>query len=334
MSSNRKGIIAGGNFITDYVKVIDAWPEQDTLASIQSETMSNGGGPYNILKDLSRLDPNLPLEAIGLIGNDSNGDWIIDDCQKTHIDTAQLHRTDQAATSYTDAMSVEGTGRRTFFHQRGANALLDAGHFHFEKTKAKIFILGYLLLLDTLDEPADGKTKAAEVIANAKKSGLVTAVDCVSSPHPNFREITLAAAREADILFINEYEAGQCLGRDVSSSRKEMEEAATELSALTQALVILHTPEGAVAADHLGNLTSQASIALPSDYIKGATGAGDAFAAGFLLAIHEDLATAEALKYAVATAACSLSHPSPSDGMREISHCLDLIDQHGYRTFS
>ena len=58
---SRRGILAGGNFITDYVKVIDSWPDQDTLASIQSESMSNGGGPYNILKNIAALAPHLPL---------------------------------------------------------------------------------------------------------------------------------------------------------------------------------------------------------------------------------------------------------------------------------
>ncbi|MDA0811743.1 MAG: hypothetical protein O3C21_05050, partial [Verrucomicrobia bacterium] len=49
----RNGILAGGNFIVDHVKVVDHYPEQEMLASILSESMSNGGGPYNVLKDLS-----------------------------------------------------------------------------------------------------------------------------------------------------------------------------------------------------------------------------------------------------------------------------------------
>ncbi len=51
----RHGLLAGGNFITDYVKIIDAWPQQDELASIRSQSMSSGGGPYNVLKDLAAL---------------------------------------------------------------------------------------------------------------------------------------------------------------------------------------------------------------------------------------------------------------------------------------
>ena len=115
---SRNGVIAGGNFITDFVKVIDEWPAQDTLATIRHETMSNGGGPYNVLKDLSKLDPELRLEACGIVGNDPNGKWILDDCHTSQMVTEQLHTTDEASTSYTDAMTVAPSGRRTFFHQQ------------------------------------------------------------------------------------------------------------------------------------------------------------------------------------------------------------------------
>ena len=33
----RTGILAGGNFIIDHVKLIDAYPEQDMLTFIRSE---------------------------------------------------------------------------------------------------------------------------------------------------------------------------------------------------------------------------------------------------------------------------------------------------------
>ena len=149
--TERCGVLVGGNFIVDHVKVIDSWPEQDTLASILSQSSSNGGGPYNVLKDLAVLDPDLPLSAMCLLGDDASGQWILDDCAAAGIDTSGVTITAEAPTSYTDAMTVRDTGRRTFFHQRGANALLDVGHFDFSQTTARIFHLGYLLLLDKLD---------------------------------------------------------------------------------------------------------------------------------------------------------------------------------------
>ena len=51
----RSGIAAAGNWIVDRVKVVDHWPEQDTLANIHEEGVGNGGGAFNVLVDLERL---------------------------------------------------------------------------------------------------------------------------------------------------------------------------------------------------------------------------------------------------------------------------------------
>jgi len=52
MSTSRNGILAGGNWIVDAVKIIDVWPQQDTLANIFSTTKGSGGSPFNILVDM------------------------------------------------------------------------------------------------------------------------------------------------------------------------------------------------------------------------------------------------------------------------------------------
>ncbi|EIQ00678.1 sugar kinase, ribokinase [Opitutaceae bacterium TAV1] len=155
--SPRSGILAGGNWIVDHVKTLDAWPPQDALANITAESWGNGGSPYNILKNLSKLGASCPLAGIGLVGADADGARILDDCRAHRIDTTQLRTTPAAPTSYSDVMTDSQTGRRTFFHQRGANALLAPEHFDFttpQAAAAKIFHIGYILLLDKLDEPA------------------------------------------------------------------------------------------------------------------------------------------------------------------------------------
>jgi sugar/nucleoside kinase (ribokinase family) len=337
MSSDRNGILAGGNFITDYVKIIEVWPAQDTLASIRSETMSNGGGPYNILKDLAAMVPHLPLEACGLVGEDSNGDWILNDCRAAGIDVSRIHRTSKANTSYTDAMTVASTGRRTFFHQRGANALLSPEHFDFTHSHARIFMLGFLMLLDSLDVmDENGMTGAAKVLRRAREAGMITAVDCVSAPGETFKQVVLSALAEADLLFINEFEIGQVIGREVPAERSAMEEAALELAAQAardDTQVIVHAVAGAVVARRDGFLATHPSLALPDSEIAGATGAGDAFASGYLLGVHEGMEPGQCLRYAACAAAMSLRDPTPSGGMLPLADCLSLGDRHGYRRF-
>jgi hypothetical protein len=74
--SRREGVLAAGNFIVDQVKVIDSWPEEQMLANIVSESSHNGGGPYNILKDLRALGVDYPLVASGFGGRRSQ--WSLD----------------------------------------------------------------------------------------------------------------------------------------------------------------------------------------------------------------------------------------------------------------
>ena len=333
----RNGILAGGNFIIDYVKTIDAFPLQDMLCNILRETSANGGGPYNVLKDLAAMKAPFPLEAAGLVGKDVNGDWILRDCQAAGIDTRQLHQTAEAPTSYTDAMTVESTGRRTFFHQRGANALLGEQHFDFSTTQARLFHLGYLMLLDEMDRLLPGdRSVASLVLEKAKQAGLLTAVDIVSTENPQFREIAEAALPFTDYLIINEIEAGKVAGLDLRPNDRVNVSACAEAARRLLARgvgrqVVIHFVDGAVVADSTGGVTIQGSLTLPDGFIVGATGAGDAFAAGYLYGIHEGLGIPASIELAVCSAAACLTHPTPSMGLRPVAACLELAKEHGRR---
>jgi sugar/nucleoside kinase (ribokinase family) len=332
----RTGFLAGGNFIIDHVKLIDAWPEQDMLAFIHRETSSNGGGPYNVLKDLAAMQVGYPLAAAGLVGKDANGDWILRDCREAGINTTQLHQTDAAPTSYTDAMTVQGTGRRTFFHQLGANAILGEAHFDFSRTQAKIFHLGYLMLLTEMDRLLEnGRTVASRVLEAAQAAGLLTSMDLVSSTNPQFRQITEASLPFTDFLILNEIEAGNATGTELRAKVPDIEKIqAVARKLLDQGVrreVIIHFEAGAVVAEKNGTLHHQPSLKLPAGFIAGATGAGDAFAAGYLHGTHEGWPVAERMKLAVCTAAACLTHPTPSQGLKPVAHCVRLVDELGFR---
>ena len=100
-ASARSGVIAGGNWIVDHVKLIDRWPPQDALANIRSQFSSNGGSPYNLLKNLARLGATFPLEAVGLVGDDEAGRFIRDDCARHRIDVTGLLTSPTTPTSNT-----------------------------------------------------------------------------------------------------------------------------------------------------------------------------------------------------------------------------------------
>ena len=77
--SQRTGILAGGNWIIDHVKIIDTWPTQDSLANIVGGSDGSGGSPYNVLVDLAKMGAPIQLAGVGLVGDDSDGHKIIAD---------------------------------------------------------------------------------------------------------------------------------------------------------------------------------------------------------------------------------------------------------------
>lgn len=334
----RSGILASGNWIIDQVKVIDNYPDEEQLANVLNEYSSNGGSAYNILKGLVKLNAPFPLSGLGLVGDDERGKSIISECEQLNIDTTQLRTTSSSHTSYTDVMSVQKTGKRTFFHQRGANAFLDISHFNFETTKAKIFHLGYLLLLDKLDIiGSDGNTGAALVLKKAKEAGLITSADLVSERSDRFKTIIPCALPFVDYLFVNEFEADMLSGIQTTNANGEVvidqcnAAASIILDMGVREAVILHFPAGAIALNKKGNQIFQPSInVLPAD-IKGAVGAGDAFAAGVLVGIHENWLMEDCLKMGVCAAASSLFDVTSSEGILPSNDCLLLSKKYGYR---
>jgi sugar/nucleoside kinase (ribokinase family) len=338
MSNARNGLLAGGNWIVDAVKIIDTWPQQDALANIFSTMKGTGGSPFNLLVDLARMGVQFPLAAVGLVGDDDNGRWIVEECRRWKIDTSALQHTAEAPTSYTDVMTVRATGRRTFFHARGANALLDLRHFDFTKTNARIFHLGYLLLLDRLDKPsASHGTVAGEVLARAQEAGLKTSIDVVSEDSDRFAKIVLPTLSHVDLCIMNEFEAGRATGRKVRAGehldRTELRGAMQRLlEAGVRERVVVHFPEGGCALDRCGEWTEHGSVNLPdTGYIKGAAGAGDAFTAGVLMAWHNGEPVEEGLRAGVCAAAANLSDETCTGGLRPLADCLALGEKHGFR---
>jgi sugar/nucleoside kinase (ribokinase family) len=123
--------------------------------------------------DLAKLQTGLPLYAGGLVGDDDHGRYLLGELERSGIDARHMTVTDRAATSYTDVMTETHGGARTFFHYRGACALLGPEHFEPVEVPARIFHLGYLLL-DRMDEPDPGygRQAAREGLQDLGRRGL------------------------------------------------------------------------------------------------------------------------------------------------------------------
>ncbi|HEY6562894.1 MAG TPA: carbohydrate kinase family protein [Pirellulaceae bacterium] len=337
-SSTRRGVLAAGNFIVDQVKLIDVYPHPEQLANIHAQSQGTGGAPYNVLINLAKLGVSLPLFAAGAIGRDALGEWILADCQAHGIDTRGLQVLPGATTSYTDVMTERNGGRRTFFHHRGANAAWDGRDLEFGGIPARIFHLGYLLLLDALDAPHDTLgTQATRLLAAAQAAGLKTSVDVVSEESDRFSAIVRPALPFVDYCIVNEIEAGKTCGIRVRTAAGDLDPAALRRSARdlleygVRELVVIHFPEGAYARARSGEDLYQPSLAVEAGDIAGTAGAGDAFCAGVLLGLHEGWELSRCLETGVCVAAASLAHPTCTGGVVPLERAMALLPRHGLR---
>ncbi|MCI9133099.1 MAG: carbohydrate kinase family protein [Lachnospiraceae bacterium] len=329
----RKGISVAGNLIVDITYPIERWPGPGQLTTITGEiTRSVGGAVCNVITDLAKLDSGLPLTALGVIGTDAEGDFILEQLGKhDNICLDALRR--QGKTSFTAVMSENSTKTRTFFQYRGANAVFDENFINWEELDAEILHVGYILLLDALDQKDEKYgTKLAKLLAHARKRGIRTSIDVVTESGDRFESLVPPALKYTDYCVINELEAQAITGvllRDQKGKlhRDNMPAALKRMKKMGVACwAVIHCPEGGFGLDEKGSYVSLDSLKLPKGYIAGTVGAGDAFCAGVLYGAYEKWPLETAIRLGSCGAAASLAKPGATEGMRSVSEVLKLAE--------
>ncbi len=305
--AERKGIAIAGSVILDKINEIPAYPPIGELAKISSVKYSVGGCVPNVACDIKRMREDIDVTALGRIGDDGEGKFIIKYLNDNKVDTSLLVAMKDELTSFTDVMSIVG-GQRTFFNYPGAADAFGAEDVDFTKLNSRILHLGYFLLLKKIDE-GDG----IKILDAATKCGIKTSIDLVSENSDRY-SIVLPALPYTDYLIINELEAGKLAG--IEPTDENMPTIAKKLLELgVREKVIIHMPKYAIAASMEG-VTVVASYDIPSSTIKGTTGAGDAFCAGALIGIYDGRSDKEILEFASGAAAVSLFEADATSGLK------------------
>lgn len=304
----------------DIVKTIDSYPGIGMLANITEVSQSVGGCVPNTGIDLAKIDPSVPITALGCVGSDDCGRYVLSRLNEYNIDTKHIAVTNDAPTSFSDVMSLK-TGERTFFHARGANALFSPDMIDLDAINTGMLHIGYILLLDMFDKKDDEYgTVMAGFLKSAKDRGIRTSFDAVSDSTGDYAEKIRPALRYTDYVIINEIECCRIWGishikngrLDISAVKKAME---LTLDSGVNEKVIVHCKEAGFILDKSGRFTQVPSLAVPEEKIKGSVGAGDAFCAGALYGIYNDFDDRHILRFASAAAACSLFSKDSTGGM-------------------
>jgi len=299
--NERKGIAVAGTILLDKINEIAAYPSAGELTQIRSIKLAPGGCIPNVGCDLRRMRRDLDVFAIGKIGDDDDGRFLLDYLKADGVITDGIKAESKEKTSFTEVMSVSG-GARTFFTYPGASADFGFDDIDFKNLNCKILHLAYFLLLDKIDS-GDG----LKILKEASMLGIETSIDLVSENSDRY-SCVLPCLPYTDHLIVNELEASKLTS--IEATHENLEQIAKRLFELgVRKKVIIHMPDLACAYSAEYGFTAVPSYEIDKSEIAGTTGAGDAFCAASLLGIYDGRSDREILEFASAAAAISLRSP-------------------------
>jgi sugar/nucleoside kinase (ribokinase family) len=339
--SERRGVLSAGTWCVDFNKSIARWPDEDTSNEIFAIDRQGGGAGFNMALDLKRLDPEFPVEAMGVVGDDYLGHFLFAECDARGVNRAALHASPGGVTMSVDAFNVEANRRRTHFYLQGVAAEMTPDDFDFSSTRMRILHLGLPGAHKAMDRPWRGEANGwVAVLRKARAAGLAANLELMTTGIERLAELGRPCLLYLDWLVVNDYEIGALAGRETRRPDGSTDPAAVA-RAIDDVLAIgsmewaaAHFPGGAVVGGRDGSRLSLGSVALPASAIVGANGAGDAFAAGMLYGQHEQWPILKCLELGHASAAASMRAMSTTEGVATVGECLALARRWGFRPLS
>jgi sugar/nucleoside kinase (ribokinase family) len=325
----REGIAFAGTIAVDEIKKIEKYPSKSELTTIKSVARSNGGAVSNCGISLAKIDPDLPIEVIALIGNDDKGEFLKEKLgQYKNINMNQVKVVGD--TPFTDVVQDETDHARTFFTYRGNSVLFDENTIKLQQIKSKILHIAYILLLDSLDqEDLEYGTKMAKVLKQAQEQGIKTSIDIVSENSNRYEKLVPPSLKYTNYCVINELEAGKTVGISLRDSSgmlitNNIKKVLSKLKGLgVEDWVVIHCPEGSFGFDGV-DFHSIPSLSLNRALIKGTVGAGDAYVTGVLYGALKGKNLVESMEIGTAAAASSLLAEDSTSGVQPYEKLMDM----------
>ncbi|MEQ8923969.1 MAG: PfkB family carbohydrate kinase [Marinovum algicola] len=212
------------------------------------------------------------VQAVGGVGEDLMGDWVLRRFGDFGVDTAMMQRCPDFATS-SSIVTTRPDGQRPALHKRGATAGFFVGDDQLDQVlDTKILHIGGVGLMDAMD-----KGRNAEVLAEAQSRGIATTLDVFASTADDLALIR-PLLKHTDYFMPSEEEAMALSGLT------DFEDiAAFLLDQGTGAVVMTLGADGAMYRDRDGRKIDIPAFAID---VVCTCGCGDCFNAGFATGLH------------------------------------------------
>lgn len=307
-------VICLGILIADiFASPIRSLPAAGELRLVDRYLLSAGGCAANTAACLQRLGQN--VSVVGKVGEDLLGDFVVKDLAGLGIDASAVRRSATLPTSNTYIINVEGEDRR-YLHCLGANAAfgLDDLDLSLLNDARALYFGGYVLM------PGFPPQDLATLFREARRRRLLTVLDVVIGagtwPGLDWVEPVLPYT---DLFLPNNDEARILTGRD---EPLEQAEALARLN--PRCIVAITLGRKGVLVRHQGHVLRAPAYSVSC---VDESGAGDAFAAGFIAGLLETWPLEKTLRFASAVGASCTRALGCTEGVFRFEEALTFIDE-------
>ena len=302
-----------GIYVVDVLgRPIDQFPEKGKLALFDELEIHAGGCANNTAIALARL--GIPAGAMGKIGTDVFGNLLLQTLTDNGVNTVGMQQDANASTSFT-FVAIASDGERTFYHYIGANGELCEADLDWEliKTVKILHIAGALVM------PSFDGAPMANVLRKAKTLGITTSLDTAYDATGKWMETLEPCLPYIDIFMPSIVEAQYLTGlseyREITQFLRNNYNIYTIAIKMGENGSYVSTPE----AEHF-------APAYPVNVVD-ATGAGDAYAAGFLAGTIMDWDLKATAELASATGAACVTAIGATAGIQNLEETLKISHQ-------
>lgn len=254
----------------------------------------------------------LKVQAIGGVGHDDMGDWVLTKLGKFGIDTELMQRCEGYSTS-SSIVTTRPDGQRPALHKRGATDGFFVDDAQLERLlDTKILHVGGVGLMDRMDDA--GRTQ--EVMAQAKKRGVITTLDVFASTPSDLPKVERLLPY-TDYFMPSEEEARALSGL---SSHHDLAQFLLDRGAGCVILTL-----GANGAYYLNQNGDSFTVPAFVVDVKCTCGCGDCFNGGFATGLHLGLTPVECVRLAQASSAQNATGLGSQAGVKDFNTTVEFM---------
>ena len=313
-------VYCSGNIVADVqAKPLTQLLPADQVAIVDEIQLILGGNAANAAACLARVGVNAAV--IGRIGADFFGHFVRQTLDELRVDTHLMH-TDATAKTAATVAAIDPEGKRRFAHVPGATTSFTAQDFDWpalaqnlaqRQGDAPVFLhfSSFFLL------PGFDGTSTAAVLKQARQLGMRTSLDVCWDPNGQWATALAPCLPYCDFIFPNETEARQLTGCATPDAMADW-----LLDHGVKTAVVKSGPAGCL----VKSATERVRVPGFVVDVVDATGAGDAFAGGFLAGQVWQWDLERTARFACALAAITVTDFGVIAALHSKAQVLALMD--------